>query len=331
MMIKFLFLVIRFFFKSLVLKISSLILFIYSLSKRKYYLALKILSIVCFCGLTSSCFPTVSNTSSVVNEEFREKFSSQISMINSKRNELENEEENFGNSDLVQKTTNNPYDNPALSLGVAGPVPGAGGYIDTSKISLKKHEDNFPSRQDLDGMIANFSQRSLPIDMFNISYNTAQHPPFFQYGGDFDKIEIPKYDAYQIVTNLDEKPYFIVSSDSLQKNIDKIIKSRREEDTEFSEILIKENKSLRRQKRLNEIFSSDKFAKNNSEAALGKSYNKETERKTDIVKKEEDPFKNIIAVQIVQQNFKSPVLTNNPDPMDLSNQNIDTEKNKNKL
>lgn len=328
-MINFLFLITGFNSRFLTLGIFSLILNLYSFFGKKYLLCLKIFIVIFLCGVTSSCFSTVSNSSSVANEEFREKFSSEISAINSKRNELEIEEENFVNRNLVQMKTSNIYDDPALSLGVASPISRSGGYIDTSKISIKKYEDNFPSKQDLDGMISNFSQRSLPADMFNISYNTSQHPPFFQYGGDFDKIEIPKYDAYQISTNLDDKPYFIVSSDSLQKNIDKIIKSRREEDVEFSEILIKENKNLRRQKRLGEIFSSDKFAKNNSEQ-INKSLNNESEEKV-IVKKDEDPFKNIIAAQIVQQNFKSPVLTINPAQADLSNQNIDNEKNKNKL
>jgi hypothetical protein len=98
---------------------------------------------------------------------------------------------------------------------------------------------------------------SLPQNMFDIIYHTRLSPPFRRSGFEFDLINIPPRDAYGVVTAMSEKEYLLVGNASLQKNIDKIHSDKTAEDIEMSEILIKEQRQLRRRQKMIKVFGPD--------------------------------------------------------------------------
>ncbi len=98
---------------------------------------------------------------------------------------------------------------------------------------------------------------ALAKNIFNISYRTALSPPFRKSGIEFDSINIPPQDSYGVVTVMSEKEYLLVGNNSLQKNIDYINNSRSLEDVEMSQILIKEQRQLRRKQKMIKVFGFD--------------------------------------------------------------------------
>lgn len=98
---------------------------------------------------------------------------------------------------------------------------------------------------------------ALAKNIFNISYRTALSPPFRKSGIEFDSINIPPQDSYGVITAMSEKEYLLVGNNSLQKNIDYINNSRSSEDVEMSQILIKEQRQLRRKQKMIKAFGFD--------------------------------------------------------------------------
>jgi len=146
--------------------------------------------------------------------------------------------------------------------------------------------------------INNQTQNNLSDDMFDLTYNTSLSPPFVFSGIEFDVIEIPQKDYYGIPSTLNGKQYVMAGNQALQKNIDSIIEGQNAEEIEFSEVLIKEQKNLRKQQKLLKIFGEDSSF---VEKEKIKQENKiEKTQKKPLV---DDPIQKAIALQVIKQNF----------------------------
>lgn len=88
--------------------------------------------------------------------------------------------------------------------------------------------------------------------IFKISYITKKMGPF-NYNNYDNSIEIAKKDAFDIPTRFDNKEYLLVGNAYIQKNIDKISKSRSQEDIKNSMVLIKERSDYRRKQKISNI------------------------------------------------------------------------------
>ena len=134
--------------------------------------------------------------------------------------------------------------------------------------------------------------------MFDLVYNPTINAPFVVSGLEFDTINIPERDYYGIASTLNDKRYVLAGNQVLQKNIDEVIKQQSAEDIELSEILIKEQRQLKKQQKLTKIFGDDStFVEKNKT------------KNEDAAKKEEQPsiideaLRKQIALQIIKQNI----------------------------
>jgi|GEM_PF-1187268 len=97
----------------------------------------------------------------------------------------------------------------------------------------------------------------LPPDMFELNYRAKLSPPFRKSGFEFDLINIPPQDSYGVKTAMSEKEYLLVGNKSLQKSVDQINATKSKEDVEISEILIKEQRQLKRRQKMIKMFGED--------------------------------------------------------------------------
>jgi hypothetical protein len=148
-------------------------------------------------------------------------------------------------------------------------------YVDVSKFGEKMPQHYLPNAETYEQTKANNPANSLPSNMFEIAYNTTLYPAFRKTGTEFDRIEIPPTDVYGVKTEMSEKPYLLAGVDSLQKAIDQVSAEKTADDIEFSHILVKEQKQLHRQEKMEKI-----FGKNSIElASLEKPAEKKEEKK----------------------------------------------------
>lgn len=129
-------------------------------------------------------------------------------------------------------------------------------YVDVTQFGDRLPQDYFPNGETYEQAKRNPSN-NLPNDMFEITYNTALYPAFRKVGVEFDAINIPPSDIYGVKTEMASKGYLLVGNDSLQKNIDKINSEKTVDDVEISEILIKEQKQLKRKEKMIKIFGQN--------------------------------------------------------------------------
>lgn len=99
-----------------------------------------------------------------------------------------------------------------------------------------------------------------PSELFENSYNPTITSPFRKIGAEFDVIAVPNQDAYGIKSTMSEKEYLLVSRKLLQKDIDKINSTKGADDVENSEILISEQKKLKRKAKMIKIFGQESVA-----------------------------------------------------------------------
>ncbi len=151
------------------------------------------------------------------------------------------------------------------------------------------------------------SSQFFPDDIFEIKYQAKPHPAFRQTGLEFDSIAIPQSDAFGVDSDLHKKEYLFAGNDAIQRNIDKMHTSQSHEDIEFSDILISENKVLRRKKKYNEIFGNDDLSMQKNEEKSEEELAEE-QLLADKKAKRNDPFTKMIGSQVVQQNLRA----NNP-------------------
>ncbi len=236
------------------------------------------------------------------NIQFENRFSEDVSKINALRAPPPIEDQQNQNTNPFaekQKNNSDRFADPDELLGVAGSVRYSSANVDTTKFSLKQEENFSPDQQTLAaGNISN-QQSKLPDDMFDLTYNLGVHSPFVVSGIEFDKIKIPERDYYEIASTLNDKRYFLAGNQILQKSIDDLIRSQNAEDIEMSEILIKEQKQLKKQQKLANIFGEDSAF-----------VEKEKIKNNTLVKKEEikpsaidEELRKGIALQIIRQNF----------------------------
>jgi hypothetical protein len=244
-------------------------------------------------GTLASCAPSndVQNKS---NAEFQKRFSADVSKINTSRLPPPPPSAQ-ASANVLTKQQNNTgkFANPNEILGISGAAQYSSASVNTAKFALKQEEDFSPDEQNLAAAKA-AGQNKLPDDMFDLVYNPAINTPFVVSGLEFDTIKIPDRDYYGVASTLNDKRYLLAGNQILQKNIDDVIKSQSAEDIEFSEVLIKEQRQLKKQQKLAKIFGDDSSF---------------TEKEKVTVKKEEKPaildeaLRKAIALQIIQQNI----------------------------
>lgn len=98
---------------------------------------------------------------------------------------------------------------------------------------------------------------NFPGEMFENNYSMPINSPFRKIGAEFDMIMIPSQDAYGIRAAMTEKEYLLVSRKLLQKNIDQINGQKTANDIENSQILIAEQKHLKRKQQMLKIFGQE--------------------------------------------------------------------------
>ncbi len=211
----------------------------------KYRLSFGIILVgILFLPLFSCAGPTG------VNAEFQKKYGKQIEKLREERASPAAAGQEVVNQNLPKATD-------WRDAGVSAPNTNSSyyAYMDIAKFNNQQQapQEYLPNYQLYErARIA--SANNIPEDIFVIVYNTGLYPPFKKDGVEFDVIEIPEADAYGIKTALSDKPYLLSGNESLQKNIDQINDSRTQDDIKISEILIKEQKQLRRKQKIQKIF-----------------------------------------------------------------------------
>ncbi|MBU6140847.1 MAG: hypothetical protein KGP29_04760 [Proteobacteria bacterium] len=117
-------------------------------------------------------------------------------------------------------------------------------YVRTNRIGDTPLQMNLPNRE-IYQQIAG-SGNKLPSDIFELSYNLALYPPFHKMGAEFDKISVPRYDAFGVSTEMSDKTYLLVGNNSLQRAVDSINSQKTDTDVEISKMLVREKKNMQR-------------------------------------------------------------------------------------
>jgi len=250
-------------------------------------------------GALSSCSDDVVQKKS--NMAFQKKFGADVAKINAER--LPPPPPNNFSEDAAaikpRQATGGSFASPNELLGVSGSAQYSSAAVDTTKFSLKRVEDFSPNEQTITAAKA-AGQNKLPDDMFDLIYNTELSPPFVVSGLEFDTIKIPERDYYGVASTLNDKRYSLAGNNILQKNIDSLIRSRSIEDVEFSKIIIKEQKQLKKQQKLAKIFGEDSsFVK--EEKVKSGTYVEKAEKAPEL----DDQIKKAIALQVIKQNVSN--------------------------
>lgn len=147
----------------------------------------------------------------------------------------------------------------------------------------------------------NSAHNNFPPDIFEIRYNIRPHPPFEYAGVEFDSIYTPSKDAFGVNSELASKSYALSGNDSFQRSLDKYVATRNDDDLQYSEALIKEQKAIYREERMAKYLQDDEIQES-----------KPPQEKWAQEKKElrNDPVVQTIAQQVVEQN----IYKNNPPP-----------------
>lgn len=124
----------------------------------------------------------------------------------------------------------------------------------------------------------------IPDDMFVISYNLKNHSPYKKIGAEFDGIEIPDEDFYQVKTESSDKSYLLVKDDQIRNNLARTRKERSDQDIKNSEVIIAEYKEKTREEKMLNIFDEKK-----TEEVKKSEAKKLEEKKKKITKKVKKP------------------------------------------
>lgn len=119
-------------------------------------------------------------------------------------------------------------------------------YVDIAEIGDAPKEI-FPNRETYEQAKASNPPSSLPVNIFDLSYNLALYPPFHRIGAEFDVISVPKSDAFGVNTELADKSYLLAGNNSLQRAVDAINTNKSAEDVEITKMLVSEKKKIQRQ------------------------------------------------------------------------------------
>lgn len=199
--------------------------------------------------LLASC-----SSKETVNEAFARKYAKDIARINSARM--------AGDRATSKEMTS--FAMPTVADIKRERAQNGGGYyayVDIKKFGEKTPKNYFPNAEIYQKSVVSHPNQRLPEDMFDLSYNTSLYPPFSKSGLEFDNIKVPNQDAYGVKTQLAEKQYLLAGNGAIQKTVDFMQSKRQKDDVEFSKILIKEQKRLRRREKMIKIIGSDHFLK----------------------------------------------------------------------
>jgi hypothetical protein len=191
-----------------------------------------------------------SSSSTNYNAVFEKKYSKEVKKINSQRVPISDEEKKIP---VVLQPPTQEEVNQANIEGNSNYYP----YAEVIRFDQTVLPIYFPGQEIYQDITLNNPANPLPENMFEISYYTALHPPFKKFGFEFDQIAIPPRDVYGINTELAEKPYLLSGNKALQKSIDQVIREKTAQDVENSEILIKEQKQLKRKQKMIRIFGDE--------------------------------------------------------------------------
>jgi len=266
---------------------------------------MSLLIIICSCaknGIHSSA-----------NSEFESKYSKEVEFINSSRKEPVFNSDIEAQKIAQKKRAPTAFEDPATIMGLSGNDKLSSAKVDTSKLQNIRPQNFTPDAQTFNDGQAFVAKNNLPADIFDLIYITETSPPFAVSGLTFDVIQIPERDFFGVKSTLNDKKYLLVGNEALQRNIDQINDGRTQDDIELSEIIIREQKEIRKQRKIAKVFSEDASiiaAEKIKEESVISSQNEARKKKL----QEEDPLKKSIALQIVQQNLKqnAPADPNNP-------------------
>lgn len=200
-----------------------------------------------FLQVICSCSPSHS-VDSKANQSFREKYGKEIKRLNANRTVPKQQAQSLKNfaPTLPEETR---YEVGGYNTDVEQSYAN----VDADEYLDSKARQFFPDASNL----AAKKNQQFPDDVFVMTYNTNLNSQFIKYGAEFDYINVPPYDVYGVRTKMSDKEYLLVGNNSLQKNIDQINNSRSASDVNISEILIKEQRQLKRKRRVLKTFGDN--------------------------------------------------------------------------
>lgn len=125
-------------------------------------------------------------------------------------------------------------------------------YSDISLLGDAPKNEMLPNRETYELGTNQNSPSSLPHNIFETTYDLALYPPFRKIGAEFDSIELPQADAYGVSTDLGDKKYLLVGSNSLQRSVDYINSEKSDTDVEITKMLVVEKKKILRREKSNQ-------------------------------------------------------------------------------
>lgn len=184
------------------------------------------------------------------NKNFEKKYGQQVKKISADRVPTKQQ-----NKEVVVSTAPTPEELQATASDKA--KQDYYSYVDVAQFGEKIPQAYLPNGEVYERTRGANPSNTLPPDMFEIAYNTNLYPPFRRAGVEFDRIEIPPFDAYGVKTEMSEKTYLLAGNASLQRNIDLVNSTKTPIDMEVSEIVIREHKQLKRKEKMIKIFGED--------------------------------------------------------------------------
>lgn len=241
-----------------------------------------------------------------VNKKFEQIYGSQVKEILQNKNV---QQADFKPAPKVRNFNLNSefkkFNSPSQIFNIDSPANQRSKF-DTHKLFLKKPRMFLPNMTTFkEGREKVFSNK-IPADIFEIKYNTSQHPPFQISGINFDLIHIPEKDAHGILSTLEEKIYPLPPRNIVAKNVQQLLSRRTREDVDFSQELISENELIRKQIQVNKLY----FAENskNQISDYEKVFNYDNSSEEWVVEKkdlDEDGISKLIRNQVVIKNLRS--------------------------
>ncbi len=207
--------------------------------ENKYNLSMKLIYSLLLLSSTISLFSCAKK--STVNQGFEEQYGKAVEMLRQQRAEplaKPQKQEEF-----VVKKNDDWRDNDVKQDNY---YP----YMNADGLDNKKPMQQFLPDAQTFNSFSNQDGKALPDDMFIISYNTENHPQFKKIGVEFDAIDLPDEDFYNVKTEASDKSYLVIDNSILQKDISQIKQAKSAVDVENSKILIAEYKQKEREEDL---------------------------------------------------------------------------------
>ncbi len=203
-------------------------------------------------AITTSCSDIID-----INQKFNNKYSDQVKKINE---QIRIQERDFIVSGSGSSFNSNPefklYSTPSQILANQSPVNNKASF-ETYKLYLKTPQNYLPNNATYKTGNKNSAANRIPNNLFELNYGPYTHPPFRVTGIDFDIIAIPDKDAYGVPSSLDRKSYPLVSNRYIANNVRNMTLNRKTEDIEFTEDLISEQKAIKKQIIVNNLYQDD--------------------------------------------------------------------------